>query len=431
MSEEIPFIDFINFDHENNAEFLKRATVAASAGVVRDRAKKRFNVRKLTKVAQRKDEKEHTKDEAPKKVVVDKFRFDDDDLFNEIDGIRVYTGMVRGDPEKYQESIDFYKAFSPNDVLMPLKSSTISVTGKISHIDINESEIIGRLLHPENRRILKIGSGGGQILQRGYEQLLAGVAAKKTSSRRGKKPTQKGKPSKGGGYFPSCVQFDILGDDGTTVFKIKLFRNGVVQIPGVKDSLMRDAIGPLQILRDYMRNLLEDPRIEVLSLTTNMRNYISQLRLPRLGIFVDRMCEMIETIKREYRVVTTAEMLEYWRSLEQYPHETAKRMFMAAKLTNIQINETSLNEEKRPGFYIKFNHPIKHKPDKQLTIKILKSGKIDFDGASHELEVQEMFHWVVFLLKTHWDYLVYDPSRVIADISSDSDHYPAIYDDEL
>jgi hypothetical protein len=417
MSHEVPFIDFITFEHEKDKTFLKKETT--------DKAGR--NARRIIKVAQ-KEHKEET-EAKPLKVAIDKLQFDDCDLFDEVFGIKVYNGMVEGDEDKFSESIELYRDMCDNEIMTIPKSSTISVTGKLSHIIFNEKGLATHLLFPENPRILKIGCNDRKILQLNYQEKYH-EKKKKAALRKAKRQSGQ-RPKKGGGYFPSCIQFDILADDMLTVFKIKLFRTGTVQIPGVKDSLMRDAIPALVILRDYMRNLMENPKIDIVCLTTNMRNYISQLRRVSCGIFVEHMQNLMMRIKTEFTVVSTAEMWMRWQSVRHLPREDAWKQLMDAKITNIKINEISLNEEKRPGLYIKFNRPIKHNADKQLTIKVLKSGKIDFDGASHDLEVREMFQWVVFLVTMHWGVVVFDPETATVNISSDSDDYPAIYDDDI
>jgi len=407
--EDQPTIDFINFTHESHPG-LRRMVHHP----VRDRARNRYkgSQQKLVKVAKKTAAPER-KVKPKKPTGASRLQFSDRDLFDEVDGVVVYNGMSLGDPERFQKSIDFYRMVD-NDILTAPRSSTISVTGQLSNIEFNEKVVIENLPHPEDRRILMITCEGGQIVQADY-------SPKQSKKKAGAAESEKKK------QFPSSMQFTIMGE-GDAVFKIKLFRNGSVQIPGAKDSLLRDIIPPLKVLRDYMRRYMENNSIELTWLSTDMRNYICRLKDDTLRIFIGRIHELMRNI-REYEIVPIEELQAQYEKFAEGPNPQG---FMdATRQTNIKINEIVFNQERRSGINFKFNRPIRHNENKQLTIKVLQSGKIDFDGANSEMEVMELYHWIVFLLKTHWQDLIYDPKYYQHTISEDSDDYPYIYDDML
>jgi hypothetical protein len=352
--------------------------------------------------------------------------FDDDDMFIVHDNIKIYTGIVRQDYDRYVGNIEFFKSLTKNDIITELSSSTISVTGRISNIDIDDIAIIKQLPAPQCDYIVKIGSNGGVIMNPRHDELTAHLV-KKVKKRIVKKKPKKITSRNQNGYFPSAVQFEIFDDPRQRIFKIKLFRNGRIQIPGVKDRNLMDIFGPLQRMRLYLQHALER-NVEVMYLCTVMRNYISHLSNKDLAIFIDKVKEIIAKIKT-YPIVSTEEMQSLVKELPKVGGRNDLKAIMDLGKSNLVINEMLLDKEKRNELNIKFNRPIKSDPNRQIGVKILQSGKIDFDG--NELEVQELYNWVVFLLKANWDTVIYDPDVFEATVSSDSDDYPALYDDEL
>lgn len=83
-------------------------------------------------------------------------------------------------------------------------------------------------------------------------------------------------------------------------------------------------------------------------------------------------------------------------------------IFKFLNLGIMQISEIVNNCERYPGIIIKFNKPLPFKKEKKVTIKILSSGKINFDGANSELEVLEMYYWLSYIIKKYWKEIVYD-----------------------
>ena len=63
---------------------------------------------------------------------------------------------------------------------------------------------------------------------------------------------------------------------------------------------------------------------------------------------------------------------------------------------NIRIAYVIYNSERFSGLIIKFKRPIQHytSPDKKVTIKVMMSGKINFDGGNSEIEIRELYYWI-------------------------------------
>lgn len=400
--EEEPTLDFIRFGHESHPNF--QDMLNRNTSINDNRRRHKGSQQKLVKVAKRSTQPDARKTKAKKPVGPSRLQFTEDDLFDIVQGVKVYNGMSKTDPERFEKSINFYKSMIVEPIMTLPRSSTISVTGQLSNIEFNEKIVIDNLPLPEDARILMISCEGGQITQANFTPKEKN---KKNNASKGKRR-----------QFPSSMQFTIMGETPNSQFKIKLFRNGSVQIPGAKERDLSDIIPPLKVLRDYMRKYMENSNIELMWLSTDMRNYICRLRDDTLRIFISRIHELMRKW-RHFDIVSVDE-LETLRQ-EDKLQDSSK--------TNIKINEIVFNQERRSGINFKFNRPIRHNEGKQLTIKVLQSGKIDFDGANSELEVMELFYWMVYLVQTYWSDLIYDPKVWVAMISSDSDDYPAIYDD--
>src|SRR5690606_7236376 len=79
-----------------------------------------------------------------------------------------------------------------------------------------------------------------------------------------------------GEYFSSQITFFTRNQENKMEYKIKLFRNGIFQVPGIKSQTMFDLIQPIKDLRDYLQQVFKDP-IEIVDFHAVMRNYKTRL----------------------------------------------------------------------------------------------------------------------------------------------------------
>lgn len=196
---------------------------------------------------------------------------------------------------------------------LPLKftgmdNSTCTVRGKLTNVEHEESELIDLLECSGN--IIEIHCNYGHIVA--PQSSLATNDETKKSNRGRKKQPKKRKARKfqgDGSNFNSQVSFSILGthirhiprfpdkhskkstklagdmESVTKVYKIKLFRNGRITIPGVLTESMVDVKAPLDELCRYLESLFWE-EVKVEGLTSVMRNYKFQLINGRLDLKV-------------------------------------------------------------------------------------------------------------------------------------------------
>lgn len=244
------------------------------------------------------------------------------------------------------------------------------------------------------------------------------------------KKQSKRKKQGSGLYFSSQVTFDIFNNINQKVSKIKLFRTGTFQIPGVKFPDMHDIIEPLTVLKNYWNEMYPENPAEISYILSNMRNYKCHLLDSELTILLNRLEDVLyfEKDLPPYSLQNSS-YLELIEAFQFEPHIN-EIIFKYIDRAFFSISEINNNPERYPGLLVKFNRPIPSKENKKLTIKILSGGKINFDGGNSELEVYELYYWLQHIFIKYWNEIIYDPKKYpFETVSDDSEEYESIYDD--
>jgi hypothetical protein len=186
---------------------------------------------------------------------------------------------VFGSQEDRQKKLLEYQA--EDHLFSEIRNSTSCVDGNLDGVEFHEEDMT-QLLDPNLaihgcERVVVVDSNYGKYVRDGY----AGVGIKKIKSNRGRKPKQKEKTGRkvqgNGSKFNSCIQFTILGtvpgeEQRQKEYKIKVFRNGKFQIPGVLTEDMSDADQPLKDLVNYLGAYFLDD-VSLVRIAPVMRNY--------------------------------------------------------------------------------------------------------------------------------------------------------------
>lgn len=271
------------------------------------------------------------------------------------------------------------------------------------------------------------------------------------SSSRGRKPKDKKKNKRKiqgtGLYFSSQISFEIYNYTNKKITKIKLFRNGNFQVPGVKTPDMKDLIVPINLLKDYLNYVLSNKNpvldkaldktldktsdvIQIPYMLSVMRNYTARVNNTNSTIILNKLEDVLYYEKNmPLNTVPFQTYLSLIKKLNM-SKESNYEIFKYFGMGFYTISEISFNSEKYAGLLVKFNRPIPDKKNKKLTIKILSSGKINFDGGNSELEVFEIYYWIQYIFHKYYDEIIYDPSRRLEEIiSSDTESgYLSVYD---
>lgn len=291
-------------------------------------------------------------------------------------GIRIYSGLNAENRAILDQRISTYRAalcrlYAANDKiprLSALTSSTITAQGCISGIQFNEEELIKRLPQPTGQ-ILFIGCNFGELINPAAEPRTPPIK----NTAKGRRPKERTRPKrimKGSGkYFGSQVTFDIANRENGHVYKIKLFRTGVFQVPHVRSPDMTDLCEPILVLLDYLRPIFGH-QITVTDFKAVMRNYKAELTDQNYYVDLQKMNDILSKLKE----------------LNGFQNE------MVPELTHaLNIAEITYNVDRHASLLVKFNRPTAADATKQTTVKLIKSGKVNFDGGSNRLEIEELY----------------------------------------
>jgi len=349
-------------------------------------------------------------------------------LHNVVDGIKIYDGSTLHSRQIYEKkTAEFCKKKKPR-LFTKLQPSTLTAQGLMTNIYFEEKNVITMLSDlSATDNILMIGCNFGEKLNPRYT-----IPEKKKNSGRGRKPKPKIKSKRkvqgNGKYFSSQITFLIEHPDSHIHYKIKLFRNGVFQVPGIRTPDMRDLVKPIEILRKYLvENFAED--VQVVDFTAVMRNYKSRLVNQYYHVYLERLEEIILKEKSPstyHKAITNL----------YSPLPLACRKYIYKTLHNynpMNIAEMTYNTDRCFCLIIKFYRPSTTDISKKTTVKLLKKGKINFDGGNSQQEVEELYYWLDHLYSKYKSEILFDIRLIKNKYDSDSSDCDneSIYDDDL
>jgi TATA-box binding protein (TBP) (component of TFIID and TFIIIB) len=272
-----------------------------------------------------------------------------------------------------------------------------------------------------------------------YSNIIKKDLTKKVkSSTRGRKPkdkeTKKRKTQGSGAYFSSQITFYIFNHHNDKVTKLKVFRNGKFQIPGGLMPNMSDLIDAIKTLRLYFNHILypdaDEPKVDIIYAISVMRNYTSRI----INTVADARTIMLQKLEdifcEEKAMQTNVNKSQYVELFDELPQYIQHKVYNYCNTSFYPISEISFNSERYPGLLVKFLKPIPGNPTKKITVKILSSGKINFDGCTSELEVTEIYYWLQYIFNKYWSEIIYDSTEQVDEVVSDDsqDGYESIYD---
>lgn len=346
-------------------------------------------------------------------------------------------------------------------LLEPLNTSTITVGGKLSNIQLHEKDDIHKFVPSGN--IVMTGSNYLEQLKPGFVMPVKKVKTTNRGRKRKVKP-QKKRIQGSGKYFNSQITFVVQSEsDRTKLYKCKVFRNGAFQVPGCKTTDLVDLQQPLNDLQQYFCNIYNNPKIEVAHTRVDMRNCKTRLVEYNLCINTTELGRIIEAEMRRNKKLAGKQKQEhdaidaehtkrvnrstdnmrrvyeaglkdlkddddvaefekkYVAGVLKMKNEELKRCELK-KLT-AQINANRTNAKDDIGIYnveyqtaqnsskviVKFLRPVAKKPFKTTTLKVLKQ-KVNFEGAISFEDIQNIYQWLNSLLIEHYDSVIYDPA---------------------
>lgn len=281
------------------------------------------------------------------------------------------------------------------EYLMPVKRlfglqipSVMTVQGMLSNTVFEESDLIHAL--DAKGRVQAIVCNYGEIYNPDYKE----ISTEKKKTNRGRKRKEKKKNKRKnqgtGKRFNSQISFWVASDVKVgKLYKIKVFRNGRLEIPGGLEPDMRDVISAVQVVEAEMEHCLCEG-IKLIELYSIMRNYKFKTINPDARINIRRLFEIFIKAREE-------------------ESDDVK-----------SLNEIKYNVERYPGLIVKFSTPIPRNMKKKTTIKMFNSGKVNIYGAVSELSAEFYYRWINEFYAKHEDEIVYIPKSDESDDDSDS-----------
>lgn len=351
-------------------------------------------------------------------------------IYKIVDGIKIYDNTTPRSRELYEQRNNYFKSkLKGKEVLFTkLIPSTITAQGLMTNVYFNEGKIIKYLSDPEEYMI-SYGCNYGEKFNPIYKKI-----EEKKISGRGRKPkakTQSKRKTQGNGkYFSSQISFNIDHPKSNIEYKIKLFRNGRFQVPGVRDPKMLDLVQPTIILRDYLKyNFAED--VQVKDFVAVMRNYKAKLVNPYYHVDLEKLEEIILFEKNPSRYQVFIDfMLSNFSDARKNNHKKLLRNY-----NPLNIAEMVYNTDRCFCLIIKFYRPSLFDKTKKTTVKLLKKGKINFDGGNSQQEVEELYYWLNYIYLKYKDQILFDIRKIKNEYDSDTpddldSDALSIYDDD-
>ncbi len=272
-------------------------------------------------------------------------------------------------------------------------NTTNTTSGYLTNVDFLEEELIVHVSPDEN--IVVYRCNYGKEVYCGY---VEPVRVKKTNRGRKKKEKKK-KPRKkqgNGTDFNSQMTFIVKSTlvdapDGIVptdalVYKIKVFRNGKIQLPGMARDSADDAIACAQIVCNELNHLLhagaELTKLQYLNPV--MKNYRMRVRLDELGLDGTAMVNL-----------TALKDILAGDKLAPHPDAPPHPDIFDVKYDD---GETKLS--------IKFSTPIASKATKKTRVNLMTRGKINILGAfdaGATFQICDYLHW---LFQEYFDRLI-------------------------
>ena len=324
-----------------------------------------------------------------------------------VNDIKIYTGSTAITRKKNIRNIEYFNKLNKNNdkIFSDPEPSTITTQGYMSNISFNEEEIFDMLEDPTGQ-IMIIGCNYGEKFNVNYTP--PEVVVKSGRGRKAKpKIKNKRKVNGNGRYLNSQITFVVKHSISGVNYKIKLFRNGVFQVPGVKEPSMRDLLEPVEILRKYLEdNFMVE--IKIIHFNAVMRNY--KVKLLNTDMRVDLVyLEHIINFYKNYKIFKPFVDREL---IGMRPAQSAKAIKFVGKSNILNIAEINYNTDKYFCLNLKFYRTMPNDQDNKTTVKLLKKGKINFDGGNSELEMLELYQWLTYIYTRYSDEILVDSTQI-------------------
>lgn len=318
--------------------------------------------------------------------------------------------------------------FDETDIFTQPISTTNTMEGNFSNVQFHERDLIDLLIPDEDLVVYRCNYG--KTIYEGYTEPV-----KQKTTNRGRKP--KAKPTKtrkkqgNGGDFNSQVTFVVRSNDGpepvngivlsdAKVFKVKVFRTGKLQLPGIKNESIDDVITCANTIAEALNFQLHpgetDPTkvTNIVNLNPVMKNYKFIVKLPpRHIINMKRLKDILRTehMNQRRRPVILADLAEVQEAFKDGVAR-AEDVADVQKAYDCMCDgapehpDIFLLKPNHTKLSIKFSTPIFKKEKKKTRINIFMRGKINILGAFDVEATRQICNYLHWIFKTYFKEVV-------------------------
>jgi len=197
-------------------------------------------------------------------------------------------------------------------------------------------------------------------------------------------------------------------------------------VPGIRTSSMLDLVIPVDTLRKYLEVNFKHP-IKVRKFMAVMRNYKTSLLNKNYHVNLVKLEELILKEKNDQR---NKKFIQYMTDFMDDTHKN-KINELTENYNPMNIAEITYNTDRCFCLIIKFYRPSLGDQTKKTTVKLLKKGKINFDGGNSEQEVEELYTWLENLYIRYKDEVIFDVNMIQNVDQNSSDDNISVYDEPI
>lgn len=275
-------------------------------------------------------------------------------------------------------------------MLSRLRPSTMTIEFKFDNLELDLEDFIGI---PLTGSIIEINSNLGKSVNPTYVP-----PPPKPKNKRGRKKKVKVSERCKGGSFGSQMQAVVQSKTKEgKVYKIKCFTTGTGQVPGVLDPYYADVMPAIDELRHFIEGVLEGD-LPIVYIRPIMRNYVSCIQNIDYKIRLRKFTNFITNYRDD-----DTEHKEFEQVLcKQFAPDIAKQIMSKIPINRMRISRIQYDPEKYSGVKLSMFRPVHggvtpKEKEKILTIKVLQSGKINFDGNRYIWENEDVYEWLNYI----------------------------------
>jgi hypothetical protein len=315
------------------------------------------------------------------------------------------------------------------DIITNLTLSTISGNGELENLIIDEKTDVSSMKC--NGRIVMITSNHNAKIKGWYKILYNKYKQVKTL-----KKVDKGRKQVGCGKdMNPSITFTMLSlkyklsdvheiDELPKVYPIKVFRNGVIQIPGILDENMTDIKPLINELCVYLSEFY-DREVKLKSIKSSMENYQCKLALPRLNINVNKLYSIVCGYQNSIEHIKTYRNILSAMPIDKKFHSNILQLTAQNPISLYEIN---YNTSKIVSLQLLFNRTRRlelgykqKKSIKTTSVRITPEGTINIDGCNCKKDAEDIRKWIQKVIIEYKDSIL---------LAKDTILYTNLYPDE-